>query len=453
MRIAKLRDNELSDNAKECMHIPCSEGGLGITKMDTIDDAAYVASYIALCLQKVHERTKREDFKLLYDENLIGSVPEPEDPFYHLKQAASNIHQQINLRELIHNNTRLTEAQTQSPQQQNTSQTTAPETTENASQTQQSTQQTITNIKVTLHSLAEAKITQSIITKEIIKQKTKNFYTKFNQLAAQQALTPQAKNHLEHLLNSKGPERARARNAIPFNASLKIPNVSIQNDIRETLGANLTYASTTGFCENCNMPDRGGRHQQACKCGHVSKITHKHLEKIIGELGDAAGVGPTIYEPKLIDETQTATETHTRRADHLWPLFDDDGDPMYTDVSVAQTTVPTNQAMIPKQGHQAALKYALKITKYKDLCKANGGDFAPLIFESSGYWHPKTKQIIKYLAAKTATQTTGNENPSLIASIYRYWATKISVAILKDTYFYGNSNTNAKAKKHLYHYY
>jgi hypothetical protein len=122
-------------------------------------------------------------------------------------------------------------------------------------------------------------------------------------------------------------------------------------------------------------------------------------------------------------------------------------------LSVAQTTVPTNQATIPKQGHQAALKYALKITKYKDLCKANGGDFAPLIFESSGYWHPKTKQIIKYLAAKAATQTTGNENPSLIASIYRYWATKISVAILKDTYFYANSNTNAKAKKHLYHYY
>ena len=226
----------------------------------------------------------------------------------------------------------------------------------------------------------------------------------------------------------------------------------MQCSLRETLGTNLVYAKPNGLCSQCKQNDRGGRHQSSCKRGHVAKIRHKDLVKIIAEFSNAAGAGPTTLEPAVYDPNQQGIQTNPQRCDHLVPFLRDK--PVYTDVSVTDTTAPTNQPQQPTQGHKAAIKYKLKVDKYEDLCKANGGEFLPLIFESSGHWHPKTKKTMKKLAAMTATRQTGlDNNPTLTAAIYRYWATRISVAIIKNTYYYAASNATSTNNVHQYHYY
>jgi hypothetical protein len=53
-----------------------------------------------------------------------------------------------------------------------------------------------------------------------------------------------------------------------------------------------------------------------------------------------------------------------------------------------------------KAGRHAQQAYNKKINKYGAACTANGLGFQPLIFESSGYMHPRTVAFIKAVARK-----------------------------------------------------
>jgi hypothetical protein len=429
-KIAKIRPEELTNSSRECINLPCREGGLGITTMETTAHAAFLAAHVALRKQQVHERTGRKDFEDLYEENLVDSEPNAEDPFYYLKVAATELHKEINLQQTISKQMK-SDRNSQRIEQQ--------------------------DIVVSLTNLANAKVTQSVIMAAIQKQQAQKLFAKLNQLARQDLLSQSQLNHYQHLVNSQGCEPSLARNAIPYNKQLVIPDIAMQSSIRETLGVSLIYASATGFCEhpNCKQQDRGGRHQASCKSGHVAKIRHKMLLDIIGAFANEAGVGPTVYEPRLYVDKEAGSQGNHLRCDHLWPCFEDDQTPVYTDVSVTDTTAPTKQAAVPEAGHKARLKYNDKVDRYKNICTNNGGKFFPIIFESAGYWHPKTKELMEKLAVKTAIKIDGNnENEILIAAILNHWATKISVTILKTTYYYAASSANVnKIGTYNYHDY
>jgi hypothetical protein len=95
-------------------------------------------------------------------------------------------------------------------------------------------------------------------------------------------------------------------------------------------------------------------------------------------------------------------------------------------VPIASTT-PLPLSAARKPGRSAEVSRKIKEHKYNGPCAANGLEFVPLIFESTGRIDKPCDDFLK----KVLKQKTGRDNHSIQRAYTNYWFTRLSCCLQK----------------------
>ena len=159
-------------------------------------------------------------------------------------------------------------------------------------------------------------------------------------------------------------------------------------------------------------------------------MRHNSVRNIIGNLGKAAGLNPTLEKPGLLPPSPECLDPGGRNlrrpADVFLPNWVGGG-PAALDLAITSPHRQESWAQVPTRSGVAAEAYEAYKRSYLNtaqLCLHQGLSFVPLVAETTGGWGPSGMCTIKAMARAAAARSGSDEH-----IVRELWLQKLSVAM------------------------
>jgi len=164
------------------------------------------------------------------------------------------------------------------------------------------------------------------------------------------------------------------------------------------------------YCPLCDgVLDKRGGHPGLCAGGGDRTLRHNAARNCTGRFAAAAGLGPVLEKPGLLQPSpDDPSQTSRRRpADVYLPTWSS-GAPAALDFAI---TSPQRQDVLEgasREAGAAATAYEATKRQYLDTaedCRRQGVTFVPMVAEPSGGWSPAAVVVFKRIARAASART------------------------------------------------
>ena len=217
----------------------------------------------------------------------------------------------------------------------------------------------------------------------------------------------------------------------PRSWKTTLPSQNFRECIIFRLMLPTTMYSPGSKCHCNSLVDPQGHHI-ATICNYKSATTNNHdaCAHALSSMASFTGFHVTNEQVQCFAETEPNSRKRPDVSILNWPKLSPGKSALIIDVAIVNPITPNEKVSLNQSSNffrHGNKRYNAKMRRYFNLANDNGLDFTPFVIETTGTFHPKTRELFNSIIDHMAPN-----DPVSQAKFRHYWLTYFSFALYRS---------------------